>query len=95
VEFDGKVKHPAVLQLRGNLRNEIIGVLRKRDWECEILKTKHGIDIYFSDVNDARRYISMIKRLQNFQIKMSTKYAGLRKGRVRVLFVYSLRFDEI
>jgi len=36
--------------------------------------------------------ISKIKKLANVEIKTSTKYAGLRKGRVRTLFVYCLRF---
>jgi NMD protein affecting ribosome stability and mRNA decay len=55
-------------------------------------KVREGMDIYISDVNEARSAISKIKKIANIEIKASTKYAGLRKGRVRTLFVYCLRF---
>jgi len=56
--------------------------------------TDKGLNVYITDVNDARTLMSKLKRTENSkpEIKMSTKYAGLREGRVRVLFVYSLRF---
>jgi len=89
------VKHPAIIQVRGDyLRyiEEILKMLEKNCREFWVEKQRSGMDIYFSDVNDARRIISKIQKVKKAEIKMSTKYAGLRKGRVRVLFVFSLRF---
>ncbi|AGK60699.1 hypothetical protein Asulf_00681 [Archaeoglobus sulfaticallidus PM70-1] len=90
-----EVKHPAILQLRNLPLTNLQRVLERKGFEFEIEKAKKGYDVYFSDVNDARKFISDLKRNYRFKIKMSTKYAGLRKGRVRVLFVYSLRGEEI
>ncbi len=88
-----KVKHPAVLQLRGNYEVYLERVLCViNNYECWVDRRKEGVDIYFSDVNDARKALSKIKKLGEVSIKMSTKYAGLRRGRVRVFFVYSLKF---
>ncbi len=89
------VKHPAIVQLRGNYSecvNDVLKLLGKCCEEYWVDRTKKGLDIYVSDVNDARKFISRVKKLRKAEIKMSTKYAGLRKGRVRVLFVYSMRF---
>ncbi len=86
------ILHPSIVQLRDFKFDEI--ELAKKFSEklnAEIETTKNGINIYFEDVNDARFFISKLRKTMNFEIKMSTKYAGLRKGRVRVLFVYSLR----
>jgi len=89
------IKHPAIVQLRGvnnDLKEDI--VKHAKDFEVEVEFVKNGLDIYFSDVNDARTFISKLKKLYRFDMKFSTKYAGLRKGRVRVLFVYCLRFKD-
>ena len=87
------IKHPAIIQLRGNANlNQIHKIIEKTCEEFVFEKVKEGTNIYISDVNEARRAISKIKKLANVEIKTSTKYAGLRKGRVRTLFVYCLRF---
>ena len=83
------VKHPAVIQLRGNYK-KIEGILEKLE-NVEIVREKYGIDIYFEDVNEARMLISKIKKLFDLEMKSGTKYAGLRKGKVRWFFAYSLR----
>jgi len=91
------VKHPAIIQLRGAVNEDTYELIRKiiektcKEFVFE--KIKEGADIYISDVNEARMAISKIKKIaNNIEIKNSTKYAGLRKGRVRTLFVYCLRF---
>ncbi len=92
------VRHPSILQFRGTkrgtkdeIRKHIVNYLRKKSFEYYIEKRKNGFDVYFSDVNEARMLISVLRKQFKFDLKMSTKYAGLRKGRVRVLFVYSIR----
>jgi len=86
------VKHPCIVQLRGIRpeKLELVGKFASRT-KAEIELHEKGIDIYFEDVNEARTFISRLKKLMNFRVKMSTKYAGIRGSRVRVLFVYSLR----
>ena len=86
------MKHPAVIQLRGNYK-KIERILERLE-NVEIVREKHGIDVYFEDVNDARMLISKIKKLFNVEVKSGTKYAGLRKGRVRWFFAYSLRIKD-
>jgi hypothetical protein len=44
--------HPAKVQLRGFGEREIENVLKATN--AEVLKVKEGVDLYFSDVNDAR-----------------------------------------
>ena len=89
------MKHPTVLQIRGNLSDEdmdlILRIVENHGREFEVERSRDGIDVFFSDVNEARNIISKLKKLFKAEVKMSTKYAGLRKGRVRVLFVYSFR----
>jgi len=86
------VKHPCIIQVR-EVQPEKIEIVRnmalKRNAKVE--SSKHGLDIYFEDVNEARKLISKLRKAMKFRIKMSTRYAGLRGSRVRVLFVYSLR----
>lgn len=86
------VNHPCIIQIR-DMQPEKIEIVKnmalKRNAKVE--SSKYGLDIYFEDVNEARKLISKIKKSMKFRIKMSTKYAGLRGSRVRVLFVYSLR----
>ena len=92
------MKHPAILQIRGSIdeekKNAILNMIGKFGEEFEIERTKNGIDVYFSDVNVARNVISKLNKMFKAEVKMSTKYAGLRKGRVRVLFVYSFRIKD-
>ncbi|RLI75321.1 hypothetical protein DRO97_03595 [Archaeoglobales archaeon] len=85
--------HPSIIQLRnfGEKLNLALKIIERNCKEFEIEKTKNGADVYLSDVNEARNVISKLKKTFNFEIKFSTKYAGLRKGKVRVLFVFSLR----
>ena len=86
------VNHPCIIQVR-DVKREKMEIVRnmalKRNAEIE--DSKNGLDIYFEDVNEARKFISKLRKSMRFKIKMSTKYAGLRGSRVRVLFVYSLR----
>jgi len=86
------VNHPCIIQVR-DVTPEKMEIVRKMALkrEAEIESSKKGIDIYFEDVNEARKFISTLRKSMKFRIKMSTKYAGLRGSRVRVLFVYSLR----
>ncbi len=85
--------HPCIVQIR-DANGEVLerSVKLARKFVTEIEWIKNGIDIYFEDVRDARKFISTLKRLSRFDVKFSTKFAGLRRGRVRVLFVYCLRF---
>ncbi len=89
------MKHPTVLQVRGRLSGDeldlIMRIVENHGNEFEVERVKEGLNVFFSDVNDARRVISKLKKLFKAEVKMSTKYAGLRRGRVRVLFVYSFR----
>jgi len=89
------VKHPTILQIRGNLSENdvdlILRIVKNHGKDFEIEKERNGLNVFFSDVNEARSVISKLKKLFKAEVKMSTKYAGLRKGRVRVLFVYSFR----
>ncbi len=90
-----ELNHPCKVQLR-DFDAESAEVARKiaMKFDPEVMDGKYGMDLYFRDVNDARRFISKLRkslRFKKFNIKMSTSYAGLRKGRVRVFFVYSLR----
>ncbi len=101
------VRHPSVLQFRwervkevdkdkkekraSNIKELIVNYLKKKSFEYCVENRKNGFDVYFSDVNEARKLISFLGKQFKFDLKMSTKYAGLRKGRVRVLFVYSIK----
>jgi len=91
--------HPSIIQIRGKIekKEEILGVIKNvcKDIKIEIEEVEDGIDVYIPDVNIARIAISKIKKLFKGKVKMnmSTKYAGMRKGKVRIVFVYSLRFN--
>lgn len=87
------MQHPSIIQLRDfdNKLDAALNIIKKNCDEFEVEKTKNGVDVFFSDVNIARKVISKLKRTFKIETKFSTKYAGLRKGRVRVLFVFSLR----
>ncbi len=86
------MKHPCVIQLRNCELKTALRLAEKFGGSFE--KVEGGADVYFEDVNDARKYLSKLRKLMRFRTKMSTSYAGLRRGRVRVLFVYSVRCDE-
>ncbi len=86
------MKHPALIQFRGNVEG-IDRMIEKLD-EVEVVRNKYGIDVYFEDVNTARRFLSKVKKLRPAIVKSSTKYAGLRRGRVRWFFTYSVRFTD-
>ncbi|HIP58481.1 MAG TPA: hypothetical protein EYH00_04170 [Archaeoglobus profundus] len=93
------VQHPSIIQIRGKIerkKEDILKVIRNvcRDIEIEIEEVKDGVDIYIPDVNVARIVVSRMKKLFRGKVKMnmSTKYAGMRKGKIRIVFVYSLRF---
>ncbi|AEA46448.1 NMD3-related protein [Archaeoglobus veneficus] len=88
------VKHPAIIQLRGEVGDRVEEVLKIVEKTCSDFEVENddGVNIYVSDVNEARKVISKIKRVARVSVKMSTKYAGLRRGRVRTLFVYCVRF---
>lgn len=92
------MKHPAILQIRGDTsEKDIERIVGNNCSEYDFEDVKGGMNIYISDVTDARNAINKIKKTLSpkyrFNLKMSTKYAGLRNGKVRVLFVYSLRFE--
>ena len=92
------VQHPSIIQIRGKIerKEDILKVIRNvcKDIKIEIEEVEDGIDIYIPDVNVARIVVSRIKKLFKGKVKinMSTKYAGMRKGKIRIAFVYSLRF---
>jgi NMD protein affecting ribosome stability and mRNA decay len=83
--------HPAKVQLRGFGEREIENLLKVTN--AEVLKVKEGVDLYFSDVNDARFFISKLKRIFRVRIKMSTESMGF-KSRGKYLFVYCLRREK-
>ena len=91
--------HPSIIQIRGKIekKEQILRMIRNvcKDIEIEIEEVEDGIDVYIPDVNIARIAIAKIKKLFKGKVKMnmSTKYAGMRKGKVRIVFVYSLRFN--
>jgi ribosome maturation protein Sdo1 len=87
--------HPAIIQLRGryaDIFEDVMKLIEKYCGDFRVERVRGGVNVFISDVNDARKTISKIQKLKKAEIKMSTKYAGLRRGRVRVLFVYCLRF---
>ena len=93
---EARLKHPALIQFRGNFdRKRIETMLSRQTGNYEVEQSEHGLDVYFEDVSDARFFISRLKKNMRFRQKLSVNYAGLRKGRVRKFFVYSLRFDEV
>ncbi len=92
---ESKLKHPALIQFRGRFdRKRVEDMLSRQAGNYEVELSEHGLDVYFEDVNDARFFISRLKKNMRFRQKLSVNYAGLRKGRVRKFFVYSLRFYD-
>ncbi len=86
------MKHPALLQFRGNI-SKVMNHINKLE-NVEIEENRYGIDVYFEDVNTARRFLSKIKKIVKVDIKSSTRYAGLRRGKVRWFFTYSVRIKD-
>ena len=92
---ESRLKHPALIQFRGDFdRKRIETMLSRQTGNYEVESSEHGLNVYFEDVNDARFFISKLKKNMRFRQKLSVSYAGLRKGRVRKFFVYSLRFYD-
>ncbi|NHW24151.1 MAG: hypothetical protein HA489_07915 [Archaeoglobales archaeon] len=84
--------HPAKIQVRGFSEAEILRVLKKaEEFKAEIVKTENGIDLFFEDVENARLFVSKLQKEFRFEKKMSTENLGFKRGRMRFLFVYSLR----
>lgn len=84
--------NPAKVQLRGFNDAEISIILRKAlEFKAEVFKIKHGIDLVFEDVEDARKFISKLRKDFRFETRMSTENLGFKGGRGQFLFVYSLR----
>ena len=90
------MKHPAVIQLRTEVELAMKLLEEFKENDVVIEESKNGIDIYFDDVNEARTFISKLKRRskKRIKVKSSTKYAGLRKGKIRYLFTYSVKADK-
>ncbi len=90
------MKHPALVQIRAEVELAMRLLKKFRVNGVVVEESKNGVDIYFDDVNEARVFISKLKRnsRERLRVKSSTKYAGLRKGRVRYLFTYSVKIDE-
>lgn len=82
--------NPAKIQLRG-FSEEDLEKIYEKVLNGEIIKTRDGIDVFFQSVEDARLFISKIKRLHKIEIKFSTENLGFKKGEARYLFVYSIR----
>lgn len=80
--------HPAKVQLRGFDREEISEILKLG--EFEVVHSEDGLDLFFEDVNEARRFISKVKKRFRVSSRMSTETLGF-KSRARYLFVYSVR----
>ncbi|MDW7989833.1 MAG: hypothetical protein RMH75_04105 [Archaeoglobaceae archaeon] len=81
--------HPAKVQLRDFSYEELskaIEIAKK----AYIIKTNYGIDLFFDDVDDARFFISKLKKKFRITIKMSTENLGF-ESRAKFLFVYSIR----
>ncbi|MDI9642165.1 MAG: NMD3-related protein [Archaeoglobales archaeon] len=84
--------HPAKIQIRGFSEAEISKVLKKaEEFKAEVFKVENGTDLVFEDVENARRFISKLRREFRFETRMSTESLGFKGGRGRFLFVYSLR----
>ncbi|MCS7121011.1 MAG: hypothetical protein NZ895_00180 [Archaeoglobaceae archaeon] len=79
-----QVKYPCLVQLRSCKNLEKFA----EKFGGKIVSVeKGGVDVYFEDVNDARRYISRIKKFAKVRIKMSIKQPKI--------FFYSVRcLDE-
>ena len=91
------MKHPCIVQIRDFDKNsiELIKRMTKKMANTSIEEKGYNLDLFFSDVNDARFFISKLKKsFGGIRIKLSTKYAGLRGGKVRILFTYSVRKSE-
>lgn len=84
--------HPAKIQLRGFSESEISRVLKMAEkFESQIFKTEHGVDLFFEDVQNARRFISRLKKEFQVAKRMSIENLGFKRGRGEFLFVYSIR----
>lgn len=53
------MKHPAIVQVRTEIE-KALEIAKK--FVTEVERREDGVDIYFEDVNEARRFISVFKR---------------------------------
>lgn len=74
--------YKCLVQLRGCTDLEKIA----EKFGGKVLFTKDGIDVYFEDVNDARRYLSRIRKIAKVKVKMSMKHPKI--------FFYSVKCYE-
>lgn len=81
--------HPAKVQLRGFDSEEISEIL-KLAGSAESIKSKDGVDLFFENVDNARLFISKLRKRFKITSRMSTESLGF-KSRARYLFVYSVR----
>ncbi|MEM0203115.1 MAG: NMD3-related protein [Archaeoglobaceae archaeon] len=81
--------HPAKVQLRGFHSEEISEILKFVE-KAEVVQSRDGIDLFFENVDNARLFISKLKKRFRVESKMSTESLGF-KSRARYLFVYSVR----
>jgi len=77
---DSKLKHPALIQFRGDFdRKRVETMLSRQTGNYEVETSEHGLDVYFEDVNDARFFISKLKKNMKFRQKLSVNYADCGK----------------
>ncbi|MEM2818030.1 MAG: NMD3-related protein [Archaeoglobaceae archaeon] len=81
--------HPAKVQLRGFDGEEILEILKSVE-KAEVVRSRDGVDLFFENVDDARIFVSKLKKRFRVASKMSTESLGF-KSRARYLFVYSVR----
>ncbi len=76
------MKHPALLQFRGNI-SKVMNHINKLE-NVEIEENRYGIDVYFEDVNTARRFLSKIKKncKGGYQIQYQIRRAEEGEGKV-------------
>ncbi len=81
--------HPAKVQLRGFDVEEISLILKLAE-KAEVVHSKDGLDLFFDNVDDARLFISKMKKKFKIKSRMSTESLGF-DSRARYLFVYSVK----
>ncbi|MFN3384903.1 MAG: NMD3-related protein [Archaeoglobaceae archaeon] len=81
--------HPAKVQLRGFDSEEISAILKLSE-KAKVIRSKDGIDLFFENVEDARLFISKLKRKFKIKSRMSTESLGFN-SKARYLFVYSVK----
>jgi len=77
--------HPALVRIRGRVDEEVVRRFARK-FKGVVEDAENGFDVYFNDVNDARFFLSRLKKIVRGTVNMSTKYRG-----GKVFFVYSFR----